>query len=290
MFCCLFALLLLTCCVSRATSSNNSLCLTGASPFQISNFCAPGWYCPLYNASDPATYPVQCAATDDCTLDRLATKFCGRQGTYEPMLCREKYFCPSPVEEIECPEGHYCPMGQHSPIKCHSMTSCPKGSSKKFEWSSMIALIIGDFAALLGYYLAMSYRARQQKIQKDRCAVIPLHTSPHELVEEINNEVDDVELASKANDSISHVFPPITKRQTSTEILCEGFERARGNLPHFFLQFDQLSLKIPLKDKRIISVLAGVTGSLQPGKVTAIMGPSGAGNIIVVHLMVVHSI
>lgn len=270
-------------------ANNDSLCLSGATPFLLDTVCAPGYYCPLYNASDPATYPVQCAPTDSCTLDRLATEFCSKQGTYEPVLCKKGHYCPTPLEQIECPEDHICPLGQYEPIKCPAMTSCPKGSDKKFEWSSMIAIIIGDAATLILYYGALRYRARQQKVQKDRCSVIPLDLP---IVEKIEGGDDEEQGGKPSNATIivssgGHGTPTYDQlsnhkmqsehSKTSTEILCEGFERARGQLPLFMLNFDQLSLRIPLKNKTTITVLAGVTGSLQPGKVTAIMGPSGAG-------------
>eukprot|EP01033_Poteriospumella_lacustris_P015814 gene15814-11317_t len=248
-------------------------CLTGSTPFELSTFCAPGYYCPLYNASDNSTFPVQCAATNDCVITRLTTKFCSAQGTYEPVLCKAGNYCPSTSEQIECPEDHYCPIGQYEPIKCGAMTTCDAGSSKKQEWGSLLALGIGDIAAVILYFFLLWYKARQQQSIKDRCAVIPINIS-------IAEEGD----AGRRTDSINLIDVEGGKlpkgQRTATEVLCEGFKRARGKLPLMILEFEQLSLTIPgdaSKGRKPLTILTGVTGSIRPGKVTAIMGPSGAG-------------
>eukprot|EP01042_Synura_sphagnicola_P021862 gene21862-27826_t len=151
------------------------------------------------------------------------------------------------------------------------MTTCDAGSSKKQEWGSLLALGIGDIAAVILYFFLLWYKARQQQSIKDRCAVIPINTS-------IAEEGD----AGRRTDSINLIDVEGGKlpkgQRTATEVLCEGFKRARGKLPLMILEFEQLSLTIPgdaSKGRKPLTILTGVTGSIRPGKVTAIMGPSG---------------
>eukprot|EP01033_Poteriospumella_lacustris_P019313 gene19313-13966_t len=258
-------------CEAVSAASPVGTCLTGSTPFELSTFCAPGYYCPLYNASDSSTFPVQCAATDDCVITRLTAKFCSAQGTYEPLLCEAGHYCPSPSEQIKCPEDHYCPIGQSKPIKCGAMTACAAGSSKKREWGSLLSLVIGDIAAVILYCFLVWYKARQQQSIKDRCAVIPINTPTAEEGDtgrRTESVLDDVEGGKM-----------VKGQRTATEVLCEGFDRARGKLPLLILEFEQLSLTVPgdaSKGRKPLTILTGVTGSIRPGKVTAIMGPSGA--------------
>ena len=63
-------------------------------------------------------------------------------------------------------------------------------------------------------------------------------------------------------------------REAARNILSEGFRRCNAGLT-LTLEFSRLSLLIPPPVDKLI--LAGVTGVIRPGRVTAVMGPSGAG-------------
>lgn len=62
--------------------------------------------------------------------------------------------------------------------------------------------------------------------------------------------------------------------QSAKSILESGFRRCNANL-HLDIQFEGLSLTLPPPHSK--TILNGVCGRIRPGKVTAIMGPSGAG-------------
>eukprot|EP01040_Poterioochromonas_malhamensis_P002992 gene2989-3179_t len=238
------------------------LCITGATPFRVADECAPGWYCPLYNTSNSSTYPVQCAATDDCLLDRLKTDFCDRQGRYEPVLCEKGYYCPTSVEQIKCPKDHFCPMGQYEPISCGSLTSCPEGSDKRTDYSSLIAIVVTDVTVALIWWL----RRMSKHYNKAKDSVTPKDVAVEEVEEQ------DIQQLEEGKDSDRTISPDTLK-------LCEGFIRAQETLPPMQIRFTEMSLTIPAQNQSSKSktILKGVTGSIEPGKVTAIMGPSGAG-------------
>eukprot|EP01040_Poterioochromonas_malhamensis_P016556 gene16556-18824_t len=251
----LLSSLKLIACESIAEIESLPLCITGSTPYRLADACAQGYYCPLYDASNSSTYPVQCAATDDCLLDRLATDFCSRQGRYEPVLCEEGKYCPTPTEQIKCPADHFCPIGQSEPRKCGSLTSCPAGSSKRTDLSSLLAVFLTDFGVIMIWLL----RRMIKHYNKEKDSVTP----------RANEDDNQKQLEEGGPRTIS----------TDTLKLCEGFNRAQGSLPPMQLKFEGMSLTIPPKDQstKAKTILKGVTGSIEPGKVTAIMGPSGAG-------------
>lgn len=53
----------------------NATCLSGSEPFIIAETCPPGFYCPFLPSP-----PTFCSPTQECSLDRLANKFCEPQG------------------------------------------------------------------------------------------------------------------------------------------------------------------------------------------------------------------
>eukprot|EP01040_Poterioochromonas_malhamensis_P012359 gene12359-13511_t len=238
------------------------ICITGATPFRVADECAPGWYCPLYQASNSSTYPVQCAATDDCLLDRLKTEFCDRQGRYEPLLCEKGYYCPNPSEQIKCPKDYFCPMGQYEPISCGPLTSCPEGSDKRTDYSSLVAIVVTDVGVVLIWWLRRMFK----HYNKAKDSITPKDVAVEE------DGVQDFQQIEEGKDSDRTISPDTLK-------LCEGFIRAQGTLPPMQIKFTEMSLTIPPQNQSSKSktVLKGVTGSIEPGKVTAIMGPSGAG-------------
>ena len=235
-----------------------STCQTGATPFQLADECAPGFYCPLYNSTDATTYPVQCAPTDECTIRRLTSRYCAAQGTYEPVLCEAGHYCPTPLVQLPCPEGYICKLGTVVPIPCNGLSICPEGSEKRKDMTALVAIVIGDALLIACWFLAKYYRRVRQN-QRD--------------VDYAEVQLSSIIPALHAKGAAYQSLPAHSK------LLCQGFKRAQQELPPLRLQFDDLSMAIPpLKsgaEPKVI--LKGVTGSIEPSKVTAIMGPSGAG-------------
>jgi hypothetical protein len=250
-----------------AATAAPSTCLSGSTPFQISTLCAPGYYCPLYDAADPVTYPVQCSPTDECLFDRITSQFCPAQGLYEPILCEKGKYCPTPTTQLECPAGSFCPLGQFSPIPCDSLTTCNTGSSKQTSFASVLAIILADAGLVSLWYLSKWYK-RRRLLTRDR------------LYAEVQLSSVNTNLYTKGQ-----LFQDLPAH---SKLLCKGFKRAQGQLPPMVISFDNLSLTIPAKqttDKKNKTILKGVTGNIEHSKVTAIMGPSGAGNIISTHVI-----
>lgn len=221
-------LLILAASLADVNAQSNPLCLSGATPFQIDTKCAPGWYCPLYVAGNSSTYPVQCAPTNDCLLDRLKTQFCERQGTYEPMLCDKGFYCPSPTEMYECPAGSVCYRGQFEPTPCGSITSCPAGSDKRTEMTALVAFVIADVGIIVLWLLARAWKRRQNNKRDVNYTVLPLNS---------------------INSSIMRKGDMFKELPVHSKVLCQGFKRAQSDLPPIYLHFNNLSLSIPLPNE-----------------------------------------
>eukprot|EP00049_Salpingoeca_infusionum_P005987 m.100051 g.100051 ORF g.100051 m.100051 type:complete len:599 (-) comp13158_c0_seq1:885-2681(-) len=80
--------------------------------------CSPGYYCPFL-ASNASAIPEVCTPTTQCAVQRLAGQFCTEaQGSLEPLLCPEGFYCPNTTTKAACPEGFYCPVGTIEPLDC----------------------------------------------------------------------------------------------------------------------------------------------------------------------------
>jgi hypothetical protein len=96
--------------------------------------CAPGFYCPGFNASDPSTYPVACPPFPDCALTRSWGEPCEHmQGDHEPIVCKLGYYCPptstsnsntSLPQMIKCAKNTYCHYGSIAPTDCPPFAIC----------------------------------------------------------------------------------------------------------------------------------------------------------------------
>jgi ABC-type glutathione transport system ATPase component len=189
---------------------------------------------------------------------RMACDFCDVQGTYEPLVCGKGKYCPTPAEQIECPEEHFCPLGTVQPHPCPVMSLCNAGSHTPLYYGSLFAALITDVALLAILYGYRTWYKRTLRKRDEHYKVLQRSSSQK------HTEFDA--------DTPVHELPP------HIQLLCAGFRRARQSLPPMLLEFESLSLRIPgVAGQPYRTILAGVTGWLKPGKVTAVLGPSGAG-------------
>jgi hypothetical protein len=143
--------------------------------------------------------------------------------------------------------------GQYEPISCGVMTTCKSGSQKKMEYGSLIAVIIIDTCLVIIWFVVMKWR-RKQLSHRD----IEYRESP----------------LTSVNPQLHNKGGMYEQLPSHSKSLCHGFKRAQHNLPSMLIQFDNLSLTIPAVNKahKDLTILKGVTGSIEPAKVTAIMG------------------
>eukprot|EP00002_Diphylleia_rotans_P028953 TRINITY_DN5858_c0_g1_i1.p1 TRINITY_DN5858_c0_g1~~TRINITY_DN5858_c0_g1_i1.p1 ORF type:complete len:661 (-),score=115.98 TRINITY_DN5858_c0_g1_i1:1597-3579(-) len=156
--------------------------------------------------------------------------------------CPPGHYCPydGDYDPIECDEGYFCPEGSKAPRKCRSMDVCP---AKSHSFVYLGGLVV-DFILLVSLY-----------------AIIRIWKN------------------SKNSSDASSIFV----RNSISPGESEMQEIDKPKFMTFDLKFVDLGCTLEIKKgfirKQItkIPILAGVTGELPHGKVTAVMGPSGAG-------------
>ncbi len=163
--------------------------------------------------------------------------------------------CPDFNNKTICPEGYYCPDGSTQPRKCQFWSVCPAGSSQQRFYGALVFLIVPDLVvgAVMFWYLY----TRTKKAQAHA------------------NKFKNAQGSSETNHEIS--IETIVQIKPAVDVLVEGFQRSRKSSPPLDIQFEDLRLVLPKKNK---TLLAGVSGKMTAGNVTAIMGPSGAGKTI----------
>lgn len=188
---------------------------------------------------------------------RLTGKFCDAQGTNEPIVCPKGHYCPTPKEKHKCPSGHFCITGSTAPMPCPAVSNCPEGSHRVLYLGGLVACIVLD-AIVFGLWLFFKRFYKRGDIKfikmKRRFRKVAMQ-SPVEPHHPVTIDVD-------------------RKKTVAPDGLVAGFEKARNNmaLPMSF-EFTDLSITLPTGK----NILNGVSGAIKPARLTAIMGPSGAG-------------
>ncbi|KAL7746683.1 hypothetical protein RI367_007962 [Sorochytrium milnesiophthora] len=231
------------------SNSNGGCHVQGAVglPLQANATCAPHFYCP--NSTDIHSLPTYCPPSIDCSVRRLWGETCPPQGVLEPIVCPSKYYCPDQYTMIQCPAGYYCPVGSITPRQCPSMSNCPAGTRTPTYFGGIVICAVLDVLLVVTVLLLRRWDANRAATGQFQNLTAP--TEPAD---------GDVETGQPNIESSSPLF--------------RAFKRAMGdrNLQMNF-RFEQLGLRLT-KEK---SILAGVTGTIRSGRLTAIMGPSGAG-------------
>lgn len=239
--------------------------------------CLPGFYCPKIVKGNITTLPVVCPTSVECQITRLAGFFCNSQGLYEPQVCLTGYYCPNFMEMYECPEGYFCPLGTVTPIRCPTMSVCDAGSGQRIYYLPIVVCIVVDFfvfflAAAIHYgWFVKTYELIMINLLKR-----PLvHASDKSF--QLNNVILETPVIVSPR-KLSNLRGSTDSRIAAVNVLASNFIKANseiGRKAQFNVEFS--NLKVVLPNDAVI--LAGVTGFIRAGKVTAVMGPSGAGKV-----------
>jgi hypothetical protein len=191
-----------------------------------------------------------------------------------PRLCNQGHYCPHPDKEFTCPVGSYCVQGSTEPTECSGLQRCNvEGMSvSKPDWYVIILFVIAFVA--FGF-IVMTYRFLNKLF-------------PFQKKEGGEEEEDAENLVNNAPDPVPGHANSTTNTSTKSKRLLihtaaeeEEFRLLRQpsklTTPKqsftIDVQFNNLQLTLP----NGICIMQGVTGELQGGQFTAIMGPSGAG-------------
>lgn len=163
---------------------------------------------------------------------------------------------------LPCPKGFFCPSGTFAPYECSALASCPESSISQLYYGPVIACVFIDlFLAIILYY-----KYRVETIRRKRVSVI--------VVKEGNKESNKVDAEVERSDATSIAVNVDANDIPNDSLLIQAFGKGLGH-QKLFMRYDFKDLGFKVKGGP--TVLHGVSGQIRPGKLTAIMGPSGAG-------------
>ncbi|GKT47666.1 putative Xaa-pro aminopeptidase [Colletotrichum spaethianum] len=236
-------------------------------------------------------------------------------GPFEPVICQAGNYCPEEengkVSRV-CPTGSYCQPGAATPTPCLTGSRCPEGSSYELFLIPFVILIIVDVFMIMGMII---YRVRKrfQERQANKSAAVrpPLkHRGMGSVRAQItgyralSNDTDQEMLPvsatymPKRTDSFGGGFlaaldlgsqSSVNTRPTSEQLnpqlmaFVSSMRRAT-DATNFGLSFSYSELSFQPK-KSSKKILQNVTGSIDRGTLTAVMGGSGAGKSTFVNVL-----
>ena len=231
-------------------------------------------------------------------------------GPLEPIICKEGNYCPpGGKESIVCPAGHFCSKGAYKPTKCSIGSHCSPGSIRDMSFLPLGMLICLDIL-LIAFVVGNNIRHRMKRnsvLQKSfgkprnrrsfmRRAVTTL--SPEQRAQQYESLEDDefaltprivrvdtgfggeVPIAFDHNDED---FREVKKPSSDLQLFIRSMSRCIG-ATNFGLSFEFEDLAFHPK-KAAKSILSEVTGKIDRGTLSGVMGASGAGKSTFVNVL-----
>ncbi|KAI3330280.1 hypothetical protein F4824DRAFT_479508 [Ustulina deusta] len=258
--------------------------------------------------------PQYCPPITQCQTARLSGEVCQLKGTnigmgpFEPVVCQEGYYCPPEFggrKTLPCPAGTYCQPGAPTPTPCSLGSYCPEKSTYQVFLIPLVLLIALDVVLTLSlvWYIINKrlWRSREAHKPKGISAISAGMTGYKELPDEPNHDPELIPMHAT-------YMPPRTDTWTGFEaaldipmpVNSDTVEYDLGLTPElrafvdsmrkatdasqFGLSFTYTNLSFQPKGAPK-PILQNVTGSIERGSLTAVMGGSGAGKSTFVNVL-----
>ncbi|KAI1204985.1 uncharacterized protein F4807DRAFT_296809 [Annulohypoxylon truncatum] len=288
----------------------------GAFPIQIqevtdwqTNGCNEGFLCANNTVN---SLPQFCPPITDCQIARLAGFTCSLGGTniamgpFEPVVCQQGWYCPKSsggTETLRCPTGTYCQPGAPTPTPCSVGSWCPEGSTYETFVIPIVILILVDLLLaiiFLWYFLRKRFfRSREQTIngvrkgkttfKRPMAGYKPLEAD-HEMLPMQATYMPTRDAWTGFEAALNFPTPrsstlniPETEFSPELRAFVESMRRATDGAK-FGLSFAYSNLSFHPKGNPK-PILQAVTGSIERGSLTAVMGGSGAGKSTFVNVL-----
>ncbi|KAI1118600.1 hypothetical protein F5Y14DRAFT_220152 [Nemania sp. NC0429] len=261
--------------------------------------------------------PQRCPPVPECQTARLSgftCQFGGRNvgmGPFEPVVCQQGFYCPPESggrTTLPCPAGTYCQPGAPTPTPCATGSYCPERATRQFFLIPLYLLLSLDViitAALIIYVINRRFRNAREAYVTTRpknISTIPASMAGYKGLPD--EEDDDPELGKMEATYVPHKTEAWTGFQAALDIPLPAYSstedldqelkpeirafvdsmRKATDASQFGLSFSYTNLSFQPRGASK-PILQNVTGSIERGSLTAVMGGSGAGKSTLVNVL-----
>ena len=187
---------------------------------------------------------------------------------------------------IPCDAGTFCLRGSTEPKPCSTFSYCPAQTEMRRYYGGLLFCFVLDVAMVLLFYLVRFRieptlsRRRRAAWQMKRDAATSQGEDGFELLPNLAYSSSESMKDGGAYTDLKNVE---LTTASSKEILESGFRKCNMGI-RLDLKFDGMTLTLPAPQNK--TILSNVSGRIRPGRVTAIMGPSGAGKTTFLNVLV----
>lgn len=228
-------------------------------------------------------------------------------GPLEPIICHEGNYCPpGGKESVICPEGHFCSKGAYKPTKCSIGSSCPPGTIRDMSFLPLGLLVFLDVLMVV-FVVCNKLRTGREKNKKTFGKARTRRSLMKRAVTSLGSEqrasqyksLDDNEFAMTPRimrvdtgfgNDIPMAFDPDEddlagdkKPSSDLQLFIRSMSKCIG-ATNFGLSFEFEGLAFHPK-KAAKPVLSEVTGKINRGTLSGVMGASGAGKSTFVNVL-----
>lgn len=169
------------------------------------------------------------------------------------------------------------------------MSWCPPGTEMRRYYGGVVVSVIIDLVcAALYFWLRFVHEPRtaarrkakhSQQLGGNAAVAVGLPVGADAEIYELQEGLlkgapGDYSMLTDAPPAAEGLQGSQVYTMTAKKVLEQGFKRCNANL-HLDLSFSDLGFTLPPPHSK--TILSGVSGRIKPGRVTAVMGPSGAG-------------
>ncbi|KAI0204507.1 hypothetical protein F4808DRAFT_345238 [Astrocystis sublimbata] len=293
----------------------------GGVPVEIQNVtlwndigCPLGFLCQNNTVN---SLPNYCPPITECQSSRYAGFACqlgGRNigmGPFEPVICQEGFYCP-PEEggrkTLPCPVGTYCQPGAATPTPCAIGSYCPQQTTYQVFLIPLAILLVLDVLitiSLIWYVINRRFRktreAHGMSKSKGFSSISATMTGYKEVPDYVDNDHEllpmDATYMPQRNDAWAGFqaaldLPiPVSSDMEEYDLgltpelraFVDSMRKAT-DASQFGLSFTYNNLSFQPKGATK-PILQNVTGSIESGSLTAVMGGSGAGKSTFVNVL-----
>ncbi|KAI0395252.1 hypothetical protein F5Y17DRAFT_474729 [Xylariaceae sp. FL0594] len=288
----------------------------GAVPLQIQN--ASDWNARGCTNNTVNSLPQYCPPITACEVARLSGSICSldgkgvSMGPFEPIVCQKGHYCPAEEHgrsTLDCPPGHYCQPGAPTPTPCAVGSYCPAKSARQIYLVPLAIVVVFDMLivmALIWYTINKRFRNRReshgQSKPKGNSGFSTTMTGYKELPDDADTDHDHEMMPMDPSymphrsetwgfQAMLNMPIPVSSNISSYDVGLSPELRAFVDSMRKATDASQFGLSFSYDDLRFHPkkapkpILQNVTGSIERGSLTAVMGGSGAGKSTFVNVL-----